>query len=302
MHANIRIEPVPAATVVLVREEAGELQVYLLRRSRQSDFMGGFYVFPGGAVGPEDQEAEFWQHHSKSDDFTRITRGQLTAAEALAFMVAAIRETFEEAGVMLAGNFQTGRSETGITDIRFRAGGLKAGWLKTFLQAQDRSLSFSGLLPWSHWITPVLMSRRFDTRFFIVKMPKGQVCRPDNTETTHGIWINPRNGLQENMDGRIPLSPPTLVTLHGLLGYASFEQVEAVAMARGWGRTTLPRLVPLEDSAVIVEPWDPAYADSRIEIDPDALPESVQEVGAPFSRLWLKDGFWKPVQDRLQPD
>jgi 8-oxo-dGTP pyrophosphatase MutT (NUDIX family) len=289
------IDPVPAATIVLTREHQGALQIYLLKRSAGSSFMGGFYVFPGGRVDEEDRDVDFWRSHADMNALSKIARGTLAVEEAVCYAVAAIRETFEEAGALLADRPAPAKLESRIAAMWLRSGDLKPGWLRACAAKNGWFPDFSALLPWSHWITPVLMKRRFDTRFFIVNIPEGMTCSPDRSETTHGLWISPEKGLAENMAGRIPLSPPTLVTLQGLIGFKTFDQVKKGSLANGWGHPLLPRLVVLENEAIILEPWDPCYLDDDVTIDRATLAGSVLGVGEPFSRLWNGEGPWKPV-------
>ena len=103
------------------------------------------------------------------------------------------------------------------------------------------------------------MKPRYDTRFFVASLPPGQHCQPDARETTHGIWISPEKGLAGNLAGEIPLSPPTLITLHQFLKYPTLKALEKEAKIRQWGKVCLPRLVPLDQGTVIVEPWDSQY-------------------------------------------
>jgi len=140
------------------------------------------------------------------------------------------------------------------------------------------------------------MKRRFDTRFFLATMPADQYCRPDSRETVQGMWISPEEGLAGNLEGRIPLSPPTLVTLHDLLKYTVLKDLQTESGKRLWGQPILPRLVPLVKGVVIVEPWDPMYREKEIAISPDDLPNSIVPVGEPFSRIWYDGQLWRPVK------
>lgn len=296
---NTPKDPSPAATIVLTRQHAGELQVYLLQRSKQSKFMAGNFVFPGGQLDAADWDADIWRNHVDldPDGISRRLGGDLTDAEALAYGVAAIRETLEEAGVFLAG--RDGHYEQDIEracELRTSAD-LQKGWLQKMVVSEDLTLTLKALSRWSHWITPKLMKRRFDTRFFIAAMPSGQECRPDNRETTRGVWVSPEKGLAGNLVGDIPLSPPTLVTLHQLLPYRNQDALEAEADTRSWGKPIYPRLVPLEKGAVIVEPWDPMYSQEQIDIDSQKLKNAVLPVGESFSRIWFNGQLWRPVQN-----
>ena len=292
-------DPAPAATIILTRQHAGELQVYLLKRSVQSKFMAGNFVFPGGRLDRADWNFDVWKNHVDLEPaaISRRLGGGLGDAEALAYAVAAIRETLEEAGVFLA--CRNGHHEQDVKracELRMSAD-LQQEWFQKLVVSEDWALTLKALSRWSHWITPKLMKRRFDTRFFIAAMPSGQACRPDNRETTRGVWISPEKGLVGNLDGDIPLSPPTLVTLQQLLPYRSQDALEAEADTRSWGDSIYPRLVPLEKGAVIVEPWDPMYSQSHIHIDSQKLKDAVLPVGEPFSRIWFNGKLWRSVRN-----
>jgi 8-oxo-dGTP pyrophosphatase MutT (NUDIX family) len=287
----------PAATVILTREVAGKLQVYLIKRNVKSGFMAGNFVFPGGKVEAEDRQFDVLKSYSDlaPAEIYRCLGGDLSEAEALAYSIAAIRETLEEAGVLLAHqNDRPGASLEQVHNMRL-SDNLTKDWFVELLIKENWQLAISALLRWSHWITPELMKRRFDTRFLLAAMPTGQICRPDGREAVQGLWISPEEGLEGNLAGKIPLSPPTLVTLHELLKYPRLEDLQIESNRRQWGRTIMPRLVPLAKGAVIVEPWDPMYREKEIVIDPEDLAVSVLAVGESFSRIWYDGGLWKPV-------
>lgn len=286
----------PASTVILVREQTQELQVYLLKRSTGSGFFPGNYVFPGGTLDPDDQQIEFWQHHVdlSAEERLKVFGTELEAEGIIAYGVAAIRETLEEAGVFLARKDRVAKGSFEGTGQRPLAGESQEGWFRKKVSDQGWVLSFSNLFPWSHWITPQGMPKRFDTRFFIALMPEGQVCSPDDQETVHGLWISPEKGLQGNMQGELPLSPPTVITLHELLPFKTLDGLIKASCLRSWGHPRLPILMKLAQGAVIVEPWDLQYG-KAIKIDPAGLPEKVAPVGEPFSRIWLNQGIWRPI-------
>ena len=287
----------PAATVILAREYEGKLQIYLLRRSTKSGFMAGNFVFPGGTVEDEDRKFDVFKNHSdlNPDEIYHHLGGNLSGSAALAFGVAAIRETLEEAGVFLAHkNNQPNASLNHIRILR-SSDSLPKNWFVKIVVKDSWQLSISALSRWSHWITPVLMKRRFDTRFLLAVMPADQICQPDRRETVEGLWISPKEGLEGNLAGKIPLSPPTLVTLHQLLQYPNLKSLRAESKHRQWGQTIIPRLVPLANGAVIIEPWDPMYLEDQTIICPEILPNSVLAVGEPFSRIWYDGSLWRPV-------
>ncbi len=287
-------KPRPAATVVLLREREERLEVYLLKRSPESPFFPGNYVFPGGTVMTEDGDADFWKSHvdlAPAQMKARWGGGQEESL--LAFGVSAIRETFEEAGVFLgfAGEGAGGWETVCRSRTRER---LHKGWLREQALQEAWVLGLSQLAPWSHWVTPEAMPRRFDTRFFVAFMPSGQNCSPDHRETTHGAWVNPRGALEGNLRKEMPLSPPTLVTLHGLLPYSNRTEVETALKGRTWGEPLLPRFMHLSCGAMIVEPWDPMYSED-IDVDATRLEEKIPDIGKSFSRIWYHDGVWRPV-------
>lgn len=295
MNDNSKI-PRPASTVILTRQNDGELQIYLLRRSDKSRFMPGYYVFPGGMVEPADQGTEIWKAHADLDldDISRRLGGSMAVEETLAYIVAAMRETFEEAGALLAYRNEQSRGDLENVCNRRMTKELPKGWLRELVGSEGWILAFSRLARWTHWITPKLMPQRYDTRFFIAFMPPEQECVPDKRETTRGIWISPKKGLVGNSRGEIPLSPPTMVTLHELLQYSKMEELEKEAETRSWGEPLFPRLVPLSRGVLILEPWDPMI-NQEVQIDPKGLEEAILPVGEPFSRIWNHDGIWWPV-------
>jgi 8-oxo-dGTP pyrophosphatase MutT (NUDIX family) len=292
-----KIEWRPASTVILVREGEGRLQVYLLKRNPKSRFFPGYYVFPGGVVEQDDWVRSPIEAYGDLDQesFSKQFSWNQNLKEALAYALSAMRETFEEAGVLLVN--QTGRigKELGGLCERRLGEGLPKGWFLDQVWLEGWPLSFSRLRRWAHWITPRLMRSHFDTRFFIALIPPGQTCAPDEKETVHGVWVSPEKALNKNYEGEIPLSPPTLVTLHELLAYKDLSELEKALKARPWGEARFPRLVPLPDGALILQPWDPRRY-GEVQVDSEELEKKILPVGAPFSRLWLNKGIWRPVK------
>jgi 8-oxo-dGTP pyrophosphatase MutT (NUDIX family) len=290
-------QPRRASTIVLVKAHGIGFQVYLLKRSGKSGFFPGSYVFPGGTVASEDAEADFWLEHSDLDRIgvERRLGGTLPAMEALAYGVAAIRETFEEAGVLIASRAQDPFSGMeAICEMR-KTQRLSKGWIREWAVSGGWHLLLSLLDRWAHWITPEAFKPRFDTRFFLAFVPADQECSPDDRETTHGIWGAPAQALASNLKGETPLSPPTLVTLQELLQYKTLAELQDEVSRRGWGEPRLPRFVRAGKGAVILEPWDPMIREKDVEFDPAVLKKLILPVGEPFSRLWLHEGIWRPV-------
>jgi len=282
--------PSPSATLILARMQRATIEVYLLRRSAASNFMPGTYVFPGGNLEAADMDAAFWQNHVDLpvDQLARALDGEVDRM--LPFAVAAIRETWEEAGLLLAAPMQ-GFS---IPEDNKNSG---TPFTRRIIDS-DLGLSISKLGRWHHWITPELMPRRFDTYFFVAPVEENQQCQPDNRETVHGIWANPLLALAKNDQGILPLSPPTLVTLHQLLPFTDIGSLVTETRTRSWPAPIMPRLWPLGKSALIIEPWDPDYACESVNVDLDRLEADVLPVGAPFSRMWRHGGICRPVRYR----
>jgi 8-oxo-dGTP pyrophosphatase MutT (NUDIX family) len=287
----------PAATVILTRPMETGFEVYLLKRSTQSKFMAGNYVFPGGMVDEADENAEQWLPLLDMDVETIARRlgGGMDHREALAYGVAAIRETFEEAGVLLAR--QEGPTDDGLERARRQrdADDFRKGWFHSLVAEHKLQLALTGLFRWAHWITPREMKRHFDTRFFVAAMPPNQTCRPDERETTTGIWMSPLEALKANMRGEISLSPPAIVTLQAFLKFTHFETLQAAIAKRPWGEPLRPRYIIMAKDSVIIEPWDPEFQQTTIDIDPNSLGDKLLPVTADFSRIWLHDGLWRPV-------
>jgi len=289
-------KPRMASTVILIREHDGELQVYLLKRSTRSGFFPGTYVFPGGRVETEDQASGLWKVHVDLDsqEISQRFGGNMTEEEALTYGVTAIRETFEEAGVLLAYRNEYTQENLERVQDRRKMEELPKGWLNDLVVSEGWMLAFSRLARWAHWITPEGMPKRYETRFFLTFMHPGQECNPDARETTQGTWVSPEKGLVKNLQGEIPLSPPTLVTLHELLQYSDMRDLKKEVQARTWGEALLPRMFNLPKGALILEPWD-LMSKKELEIDTKGLKMNCLPVGEPFSRLWYNGGIWRPV-------
>ncbi|MCP4576056.1 MAG: NUDIX domain-containing protein [Deltaproteobacteria bacterium] len=289
----------PAATLILVKPHGNAFKVYLLKRSLKSRFMPGVHVFPGGMVDLEDRDLAAWVDHldmTPGDMQQKLGAEGLEVKDTLSFVMAAIRETFEEAGVLLV-NEKENRGPDLESLLKKRDGGhLEPGWFKSFMTATGWMPAVSKLHRWSHWITPRLMRLRFDTRFFLALMPENQVCRPDRKETTEGRWVTPKEGLTGNLSGEIPLSPPAVVTLHDLLAYPYMDDLMKAGSKRPWGDIIEPQLVPMEQGAMIIEPWDPMYGRDHIQIEEATLENHVLDPEVPFSRLWNDGRLWRPVR------
>ena len=286
--------PKPASTIILIREARRGFQVCLLRRRTGSGFMAGYYVFPGGVVDAEDRDP-LWKKQCDLEELKWIRKpgSGMPDPDILPYGIAAIRETFEEAGILLA--HLDGHGETDMASLvgMRRQDGLPPGWLKEGVVSRGWKPVLSRLYPWAHWITPVVRPKRFDTRFFATLVSRDTACLPDGRETVEGVWLEPEEALTGNLKGDTPLSPPTLVTLHELLTYPDADSLKVSLGNRMWDAPRCPRLVPASEGALLLLPGDPGYdeADGSGQVRPgEILP-----VGKPFSRMWCRAGIWRPV-------
>jgi len=266
----------PAATVLLLRESSGELEVLMMRRDSALSFMAGMWVFPGGRLDPADGAAAIRRRISRSGDGDAehlLTRegGVLDPAVTLALQVAACRETFEEAGVLLARNAAGQPCEperVAALQSRRAAVAGDASAFAALLESEDLFLDLSPLVYWSHWITPSVEPKRFDTRFFAVAVPERQSASADRGELTHHEWVQPARVQETIASGRIRVVPPTLLTLEDLAeSHARHGSLDAMlAVERGRpAPPIMPRIVRHGDEVHVLMPWDRDYAEASGE-------------------------------------
>ncbi len=228
---TVTTPPRPAATVVLLRDAPAGLEVFLMKRHGLSDVLGGAYVFPGGKVDAADAELDMAAHLDQPLQalHTGLAEADIGETTAGALYVAALREAFEECGVLFA---QGGQAQAATQAAALLSGGM--GFNEVLAQLAMR-LQTRSILPWSRWITPVqpsVMNKRFDTRFFVAAVPQGQVARHDDFETTESIWLSPREALQQYWAGQIELAPPQIMSLAHLARHSAVDSVLAAARAR----------------------------------------------------------------------
>lgn len=223
-----------AATVMLVRDGDRGLEVFMLRRTMAAVFAGGLFVFPGGRVDPGDATTEVAAVCTGLDDATASERLGV-ASGGLAFWVGAIRECFEEAGVLLAcgADGEAVRFEDADTIGRFDAARHAShdgtGDLVELCAREGLRLMAGSIHYVSHWVTPVGERRRFDTRFFVARAPQAQVPLHDDVETIESLWVAPAVALQQNRDGELAMLPPTIANLEFLAAHPDADAVMAAA-------------------------------------------------------------------------
>ena len=244
-----------AATVALLRDAPGGPEVHLLRRVRGMAFAGGMHVFPGGSVDPADASAELAWAGPTAAEWAEQMRCPEPLARAL--VCAAVRETFEESGVLLAGT----TPDDVLSDVSTDEWEAERAALEAREQTLSQLLARRGLVlradllrPLAHWITPELEPKRFDTRFFVARMPSGQRCRTVGTEAELRLWVRPADALEQGLT----LMAPTVAVLEELAASADVEQ--ALAAERDL-RPVMPRVVVGEDGEV------------RLVVDADLEPD-----------------------------
>jgi 8-oxo-dGTP pyrophosphatase MutT (NUDIX family) len=210
----------PASTVMLLRDSAPGLQVFVQRRVPEMAFAPGMTVFPGGAVDPSDHDPSVgW---IGPDGAWWAGRLGVDAVAARALVVAAVRELFEETGVLLASRFAAPGSRTVELAEATRLAILdRRTTLASALASADQAVRADLLRPWANWITPPGRTRRYDTFFFLAALPDGQDARQLTTEADLGEWQTPQALLAEHSAGSLRLMPPTLAMLTDLAGFAS---------------------------------------------------------------------------------
>ncbi|WP_035304111.1 NUDIX hydrolase [Actinokineospora inagensis] len=233
------VTPKDAATVMLVRDGLTGLEVFLLRRVLGMAFAGGMTVFPGGGVDPRDADTTIRWHGEPADWWA--TRFGCAESLARSLVCAAVRETYEESGVLLAGPdgdsivsdtrpYHSARQD--LVDRKYS--------FAEFLGTHDLVLRADLLRPWSNWVTPEPEPRRYDTRFFLAALPAGQVADGATTEADDAAWQQPNTAIADWRSGTRSLMPPTWMTLTEL------SQHPDVASAMASSRTiskVLPKLV-----------------------------------------------------------
>lgn len=252
--------PRDSATVMLVRDGAEGLEVFMLERHLQSDFAGGAYVFPGGTIDRRDLDPEAAIHLDGPTADQATADIDAPADRALAFYLCAIRETFEEAGVLLARRearpvrFDDPDIEKRFAEYR-RDLNARGGSLSDL--ARREGLRYAGdlLHYYARWITPEFAPKRYDARFFVATMPEGQEPLHDDVETTASTWIRPADALSRAAEGLFSIIFPTRKTLESLAGFATAD--EMIASTRGKDiPALLPRVVLADGQPRVVLPGD----------------------------------------------
>ncbi len=262
----------PAATVMLLRDGERGLEVFMLQRTLSAAFARGMFVFPGGRVDDADHAADFEPVCDGLDDVAASHRMGIERG-GLAWLVAAIRECFEEAGVLLArreADDHVIRFDDDATIERFNAArhavhdGQRS--LVEVCAAEGLVLLVDRLHLVDRWLTPLGEQRRFDTRFFVTAAPQSQVPLHDDNETIASLWVRPDDAVSAFAAGELQMFPPTLACLRRLADYATAAEALDGASRSGVPTLVEPRLVLSEDERVLDVrlPGDDGYESTPI--------------------------------------
>ena len=218
----------PAATVLLVRDCDNVLEVLMVKRSKRPPF-GNLYVFPGGKIDESDKDLNITNFcNGLNDEQASIKLG--VDEGGLSYWVACVRECFEEVGILLAikNNGEeldlNGADKHKFDNYRRMLLENKISLLE-ICKKENLSLNLNNIEPFSHWITPEIEIKRFDTRFFIAYIPAKQTERHDGNELTDSVWISPKKALDRSLNGEMPMIMPTISNLQQCLEFDSGQKL-----------------------------------------------------------------------------
>jgi 8-oxo-dGTP pyrophosphatase MutT (NUDIX family) len=249
-------QPRLAAAVALLRDrpDGAGFEVFMVRRHVRSEFVPDVFVFPGGSVDAGDREAEALAG--------RCVPGAFSADTALGagIRAAAIRELFEEAGVLLA--YRAGGEPLAADVLALHRASLqqRATSLARIVEMENLILATDRLAYFAHWITPEALPKRFDTFFFLASLPNTQLASYDRLETTAGVWITPRRALEGHARHEFPLVFATINQLRQIAAYGEVSVAAAMAIAaRSEVPVIMPRIVTRGGETAFLLPSDPGY-------------------------------------------
>jgi 8-oxo-dGTP pyrophosphatase MutT (NUDIX family) len=265
-----------SATVVVVRERTETFEVLMLRRHARSGFAAHAWVFPGGTVDDADGylDESRWRG---IDPEALAVRFRDTPAGVLAAHVAAVRETFEEAGLLFARHEDGSAVDLSAPEVAEMRAALadreQVADFHAWLDERALVLDLDVLTYWSRWITPPLESKRFDTRFFLARVPDGQVAAHDEVEITGQRWITPQAALDAHAAGEFTLIYPTIKNLEEMAALPTADRLVAYAAQRPRVDAVLPHIEFTDDGDVaVLHPDHPDYPRHLYAAELDGLP------------------------------
>ena len=258
---NLENKIIPASTVLIIRDGVSGLEIFMVVRHHQIDFAAGALVFPGGKVDKSDYDKKLNQHLCEEETSDR---------ENIPFKIAAIRECFEEANVLFAKNknkkeiinsvelFKLKKWRDKLTD--------KSTSMYEFARSENMFFSIDALVPFSHWVTPEKMPKRFDTRFYIAAAPEGHEGQHDGSESVDSVWINPQQALDDCFSEKRTIIFPTRLNLEKL--NQSKTVAEAINNAKNSNIVTVtPTIEKLDEGIFLTIPKDAGYGEIKEAIN-----------------------------------
>lgn len=263
------VPPTPASTVVLMRDRnngSSQPEVLMVERNPNSLVGPGAYVFPGGVLEPRDSFQGFrsLSPYLIPEDAAAKLADDTPSDQALGLFMAAIRETFEETLVLLAGpkdaagpepHGLSGGDLLAVREDLAKGSGDFFSWLGL---ANLRPFT-ENLIYFAHWITPEANPHRFSTHFFLVEAPQNLLVVPDSREIKEHLWLNPREALEKQSNGKIHLMAPTAKNLELLSNFDSTAEAVEVLQTREVD-TIMPKIrFGEKGDRIVLYPWDPEY-------------------------------------------
>jgi 8-oxo-dGTP pyrophosphatase MutT (NUDIX family) len=251
-------DPLPSATILLLRDGASGLEVFMVKRHHQIDFASGALVFPGGKLDPHDSDPALRKHADGGENLDDLKLGLAACA---------IREGFEESGILLArkpgsSGYIDAAASSALSPWRPKLNNSEVG-LVEFLTRENLRLACDALVPFAHWVTPVFMPKRFDTHFYLAPTPEGQLGRHDGSESVDSVWVNPNEAIA---DKRWTIIFPTKMNLVKL-GKAK-SVAEAIANAKADRIVTVePTVTSRDGKQLLTIPEEAGYGKIEAPID-----------------------------------
>jgi 8-oxo-dGTP pyrophosphatase MutT (NUDIX family) len=234
----------PAATVLLFKNSAAGPKVFMVKRSKKPPFEN-LYVFPGGKVDQDDGSSKMYDLCKGLNDEKASSQLNIGSG-GLAYWVAAIRESFEEVGILMAdlSDKQLGAGDSYNKKLKGYRDSINNGELTFYemLVRESLDISLDSISPLSHWITPEIEKRRFNTRFFVAEIPNFQTGEHDGRETTDSVWITPEDALKKAESGDMQMIMPTTKNLESCCGFNSVE--ELINVKKNIEPTDRPSILP----------------------------------------------------------
>ncbi len=292
---SLPVTPRESTTVVLLRDAPGGVEVFMVRRNANASFMASACVYPGGALDETDEAEELVSFVTGRDPAAcaALLGGGISPQQGLAFFLAGVRESFEEAGVLLAHRAGDPARRPVATDEP-GVGERFAQWrwalhereatLVDLAHQENLRFGLDWVHPFAHWITPVTYKKRFDTWFFVARSPARQVLTHDTVETVASEWLRPAEVLRRYGDGENVLFPPTLRTLEELDALGSLD-----AIIERCATEPIPAILPYfkgsGETLISLLPGDPEYP----------VPETSPVRRGTSTRFALRDGRWQSI-------